>query len=293
MLKNNTLTLYLLCLALKVTAFTPADTTRKKDVWYSPLRIKKGLNSFYQHQRDSLHYPALVLHLGITTGYNNTIINLNEDRNPAKNIDFEKDLNFPSYSFGPRINIVLKVGHRGHFMAGLFAILRDEKHIISRDLYVRDHLIKNSTFVSSEFRFADLSLAYRYAFIRKKNFNVGFLAGLTALNYSLSVKTADFKARENVFFGMPATGLEGMLILADRFYIKTFLKFSSVHLRSYNFSLFNLKPQIEYYFSKQFGVGIRYHYAYTRIKDLEGLNFHGPFHYHLHAISLFGCMRFY
>jgi hypothetical protein len=257
----------------------------KKNKSMSGLRLKK----------DTLNYilPVLTIHLGASFGMSNGNARFNPDNAAGTRVNFKNDLGFPSNTIFPRINIVLAPGKNRQFLFDINNISIKKTALTPRELQVRDLNVPANTSLRSKFNLFFTNLSYRRTFIGKKHFNFGGLIGLDLHQYSLKLRNNETgtEAKNSFAVWSPLVGLDIFGFLHQDFFFRGTFNVVALPFHNYDLTQISFKSYFEYYFIKNFGLGLSYNYFYSDIREFRKVN--GSLKYQIHSVSLFASFRFY
>lgn len=271
------------------------------DVSRIPFRKNLHSNSLYQTYHtpivNSKKFPdaLFTFYLGGSLIFFEGNNQLGNSKMEGTKYNFNKDLDYPELRLSPRINAFIKINEISRVLLTLYNVRNRSIHTLEKDIWYKDALFKNGTDISSRFRLSTVSVAYNYNFIRRDRGEVGILLGGSTVYFMNEIETenlaANYTQRDGTWAFLPFAGFNCGIYLAENVYLRGIINYFSLNLDDYNFTVFNIKPSLEYFPFNNFGFGTRYHYAYNMISDLPWNDYNGKIKIKFNAISLFACYR--
>ncbi len=239
--------------------------------------------------------PFLTFYLGgslVFINGNNQLSDLSEN---GTRYDFRDDLHFPLYKLVPRINVYVKIGESNRLMISLYNIRHSVNTTINRDLQVGETLFPANIPVRAKVSLRSLLLGYNYVFMKRERGDLGFMIGVSGIYFQNKIETRDypvtFGIADNNWLVIPSIGLVSGMYIRPGIYLRGIVDYFSMGMKKYDFTIFNIKPTLEFYLYKNLGLAIRYHYSYNRISNIPWNDYHGEIKLHSHAFSLVACYR--
>jgi hypothetical protein len=237
-------------------------------------RFGLHLGGFFQNFRTTLA-------LGPASGGSGTDINLERDLGLGNQTSFSGDGYW-------------RFGRHGRFDFGYRGWTRKNTHTLERDIEFGDHTYVLGASVDFRQHTDVFNIAYGYSFINNPKVEFGLRLGVSAQNTKSTMSasatvggnTSSISDERSLFTPFPVIGAYGSATLMPRFFVTAEVAgLPSVTLSNYTVSFIDAKGGLEYFFSKNVGVGVNYEYVkatvsrnITRTIDLS-YRYSGPIAY--------------
>jgi hypothetical protein len=256
-----------------------------------PYKVKSKVLSGIKEDTFSFNFPLITLHLGGSLGFSNGNARFNTENAPGTNVNFNKDLGFPSSFVFPRFNAVFAFARKAQFIFDLNAIHIKKTGHVDKAVRVGNLDLPGGTSIKNDFKLFFVNGAYRNSFITKRHFDVGLLVGLDLHQYTLKLRNNETGERDKTSFSIwaPIIGLDWYGFVHKDLFFRTTAYVSAFPFHNYDFTEFAFKSYIEYFFIKNVGMGVSYNYFYSDIRQYSKIN--GSLKYQIHAFSLFASLR--
>jgi hypothetical protein len=182
----------------------------------------------HAQKKDSLVAPWWVEKFKLTAGIfvpvNNTKIQVSANGSAAgTDIDFNKDLGFPSTSATFLANAQWRISRRSRINLGYYNISRSATHTLQRDITFDSTTYHVNTAVNTNFSTAIYQFSYGYAIIEKPDYEIGVSIGAHTVGAKASIAakgtSVGFSTSNNFGFTapLPDLGIWGGYAFSDRF----------------------------------------------------------------------------
>jgi hypothetical protein len=258
------------------------------------LKLRKVKLSVLPKIRDdsfAFRFPVLTLHFGISVGYSSGKGRFNAGNAAGNSVNFNKDLGFPSSIVFPRFNGVLAFSQKVLLIFDLNSVRIRKTGHVNQATRIGNLDLPAGTSIKSDFNLFFINGAYRHSFLTKKHFDVGWLLGLDLHQYTLKLNNNETGETDKTSFSIwaPIIGLDCYGFVHKDLFFRSTAYISPFPFHNYNFTEFAFKSYIEYFFLKNFGMGLGYNYFYTDVRQFSKVN--GNLKYQIHSLSLFASLR--
>jgi hypothetical protein len=182
----------------------------------------------YSQKKDSLVAPWWVEKFKLTAGIfvpvNNTKIQVSANGSVAgTDIDFNKDLGFPSTSATFLANAQWRISRRSRINLGYYNISRSATHTLQKDITFDSNTYHVNTSVNTNFSTAIYQFSYGYAIIEKPDYEIGVSVGAHTVRAKASIEAngANVGLSTSNNFGftapLPDLGIWGGYAFSNRF----------------------------------------------------------------------------
>jgi hypothetical protein len=292
---NLNIPIYMLFLfRLALPSLGGSTTDREKEA--SPNKDKRSYG-FFNTSDSTKPYPQpfLTIHLGVahTTNFGN--VRLNSEHGRGSTISLRNDLDFPTTTFSPRINIIFNYGNFHNLAFDMYSANRKKTEVISRDIQFGNTTFPSGSEIKTRLRLTYASLCYSYMLFDNGRGRFAALGGVAGILYRLNIESrtfADLGQEKNIFVPLPTIGFNGSVYFTHYLFFRSMLKYSAWWSGQYNCNVIEFIPYLEYYVFKNLGIGIRYNFGYTSFKDLPDRKFNGSIENTFNAASLVLVYRF-
>jgi len=204
-----------------------------------------------------------------------------EDGRPGTEINFENVLGQNSHQTNLRLDGYWRFGPHGTLLFAYRGWHRTNDHVIDREITIGDTTYHVGANVSSDNRVDVIQLYYGYSFVNTGEFELGAMLGLsgyyTKLAFSASGNvtgpggtSAGTTGNESKNFLAPVPGIGGYLkyTLLPRFFIYGSVKgLPTVTISGHSGSFVDFTAGLDYFFTKNVGLGAGYEYTKITYKD--------------------------
>lgn len=215
--------------------------------------------------------------------------------NPGSRIDLESDLHLAKKKTLPAFVAGARLGGGFSIAAEYYSLGRSASADLSRDIVFDDVTYPAHARVASRFDTDIYRLTLGYAFIRRRQFEIGGALGLHATNVVAelsgqghigSAATQQQTRRDSFLAPLPTLGLFATVEPMPRLILNGRVDYLSLKIDKYDGRLVNAQISASYRFLKNAGIGIAYRYVDYRIDVLQPRT-RGRFAYRFNGPALF------
>jgi hypothetical protein len=256
----------------------PGDTAKSKSKTGKIQRFYIQLGGFF---------PLVTTNLRIDGG----------DGRVGTDIGLEETLGLSQNPSVFKIEGIYQMTKRSAFKAVYFRMNRKKTWIIDRQVTIADTTFDIGANIDYYFNTQYFALNYRYSLIAKKDWQAGLTFGLRWLDFQTGFKlvTDSINKEVNAGIGVPAALLglhiSGNMLprLTGRYDFEVF----KLSISGIDAIVYENKLSLEYYFTKNLGIGGAFNSAIYAAKDMPlSKNFNGSIRYSLIGLSAFAAFRF-
>lgn len=299
-MKNRNLSIVFYTLIFFLSGFSSnagVGNHEKESNWSKKIKEKKLNNLRYKLDSSKTSYPEpfLTIHLGVAYAVNTGNVQLNSEKTSGTNFDIHNDIGIPKTTIYPRVNAVLNFGNFRGLAFDTYGVRRKGDEVINKDIKYGNTTFISGSHVKSEMMLNYINLSFIKFFYDNGRARAAFLAGATGILYSLKINETSLGGnshKESVFVPLPSVGLNGSIYLRKNLFLRAVVKYSAWWTNSYKCNVININPYFEYYIFKNFGLGMRYNFGYTNIKELPDKTFNGSIKNTLSAVAVVFVYRF-
>lgn len=296
-LNLNILLCILILFGLKLPSKAGIDNNEEKESFWSKYSKGKKSNRLRSTVDSVKTYPQpfLTIHLGVahTTNFGN--VRLNSENGQGTKISLRNDLDFPTTTISPRVNVIFNYGNFHNLAFDMYSANRRETEVITKDIKYGNATFPAGSEIKTTLRLTYASLCYSNFFFDNGRGRIAALAGVAGIFYRLNIKSttiADLSEKKSIFVPLPTIGLNGSVYLTRNLFLRGMIKYSAWWSKNYNCNVIEFIPYFEYYIFKNFGLGMRYNFGYTSFKNLPDKKFNGSIENSFNAISAVFVYRF-
>ena len=210
-----------------------------------------------------------------------TIVSIERsDGTPGTEVNLEDALGQNSHQTNIRLDGYWRFGPHGSLVFAYRGWHRTNEKVMDRDITIGDTTYHAGANVSSDNRVNVIQLYYAYSFVNTGELELGAQLGLsgyyTKLAFSASGNvtgpggtTAGTTGNEDTNFLAPVPGIGGYLkyTLLPRFFVYANVKgLPTVTISGYSGSMIDVTAGLDYFFTKNFGIGAGYEYSKITFK---------------------------
>ncbi len=199
-------------------------------------------------------------------------------------IDFEEIFDMNANRSTARMFGTARISEKRRYIDfGYVDISRSGTNVLDRDIEFGDYQINAGANVTAKFDTAFIYAAFRYDFLHLEQVRISGSAGLTWLNLATGlsgsgsytdpdgvvVVAGTFDRESSVGAPVPMIGMNLDWALARRLVLRTYSRFFRINLDSFSGGLNESGVRLNWYFAKQFGLGIGYDRTDLRLKELD------------------------
>lgn len=224
-------------------------------------------------QETNMLYPRFRLGVGAFASFFNTTLRLDsEELGIGTEIDLEDDLGFDTKKFDFRTSGYLRLGRRHRIAFGYFNLTRSSNRVIDEDIQFGDEIFPVDTEVNADFKTEFVLLGYRFSFLARQKVEVAAALGMSAMFTKSGISAVgtigdeDVDAvseRRSATFPVATLGLDATWAPLSRLNVRGAIGGLYVKISSVRASVGNANLDVEYFLTRNFGLGIGY--AYTRL----------------------------
>lgn len=212
-------------------------------------------------------------------------------------INMEEALGLTSHPKVFRIDGIYQMTRRSSFKATYFQMDRKQTWTIDKDIKIRDTTFYVDATLKYHFNMQYFGLNYGFSAIANKNFRAGFTTGLRYLYFDAKFEVASNNVNDGVgggigvpvlLFGFNASGN-----ILPRLIGRYDFEFFQLSLPGFKGLVYENRISLEYYFTKNLGLGGSFTSLLYNVKDVPlSNNFNGGFKYTISGLSLFAAFKF-
>jgi len=211
-----------------------------------------------------------------------TIVTIDRsDGSPGTEINMEDVLGQNSHQTNIRLDGYWRFGQHGSIVFAYRGWHRTNEHVLDRDISIGDTTYHVGANVSVDNRVSVIQLYYAYSFWNTGEFELGAQLGFsgyyTKLAYSASKNftgpggsVGTSTGTEDTNFLAPVPGIGGFFkytILPRCFVYATIKGLPTITISGYSGSMIDVTAGLDYYFTKNFGIGAGYEYSSITYKN--------------------------
>ncbi len=200
-------------------------------------------------------------------------------------INFEDVLDLPGNKTTARMLGTVRISpKRRHIDFGYVSIDRSGARTLDEDITFADHTIAQGAEVAARFSTQFMYAAFRYDFLHEDKIRISGSAGMTFLRVKASL-VADgafvtdsngvpitetvFRREGSQGAPVPMVGLNLDWALTKRLVVRTYTRFFKLNLDTFNGGLQETGIHLNWYFVKNFGMGVGYDRTDLDVKELK------------------------
>jgi hypothetical protein len=199
-------------------------------------------------------------------------------------IDFEEIFDMNPHRSTARMFGTARISPaRRYIDFGYVAIDRSGTRVIDREIEWGDNIIQAGADLTAKFNTAFIYAAFRYDVLHLEPVHIAGSAGLTWLQLSTGLSgTADYTDPDGVFHPaeafdregsagapVPMVGLNLDWALARRLVVRGYSRFFRINISEFDGGLFESGIRLNWYFAKNFGLGLGYDRTDLKIDELK------------------------
>jgi len=198
-------------------------------------------------------------------------------------VDFEDVFDMPGNRSTARMFGTARISaERRYIDFGYVNLRRSGSRILDDDLTWGDFTIVNGSSVTAEFNTAFIYAAFRYDFLHLEQVRISGSAGVTWINLGTGVSAngtinnpdgsfyaSTYDKSGSVGAPVPMVGLNLDWALAHRLVLRTYTRFFRLNLSDFSGGLNEAGMRLNWYFAKNFGMGIGYDRTDLNLKELK------------------------
>ncbi len=231
-------------------------------------------NSYYAQQRGMNERFRLDIG-GFFQKFDTTVSVEGSDGRPGTEVNLEDVLGQNSHQTNLRLDGYWRFGPHGSLVFGYRGWHRTNEHVIDRDINIGDTTYEAGANVSTDNRVNVFQLYYAYSFINNGDMELGAMLGLSAYYTKLSFEASGYvigpggsvgattgNEAKNLLAPVPGIGAFFKYTLLPRTFIYAEIKgLPTVTISGYSGSMIDVTAGLDYYFTKNVGIGGGYEYS--------------------------------
>lgn len=199
-------------------------------------------------------------------------------------IDFEDVLDLPGDKTTARMLGFVRISEKRRYIDfGYVDISRTGTRVLNRDVEFGDYTYHQGGEAHTRFATQFMYAAFRYDFLHEEKIRISGSAGATFLRLVASIEgqagfvtdaddqpvTNDFQRKVSAVAPVPMVGLNLDWALTRRLVLRTYTRFFRLNLDKFNGGLHESGIRLNWYFVKNFGMGLGYDRTDLSIKELK------------------------
>ena len=199
-------------------------------------------------------------------------------------VNFEDVLDLPGDKTTARMLGFVRISEKRRYIDfGYVDISRRGTRTLDRDVDWGDHTFHAGGDVTSHFGTQFMYAAFRYDFLHEDKIRISGSAGATFLRLVASLQAqgglvtdvdgnpvaTDFESKVSAVAPVPMVGLNLDWALTKRLVLRTYTRFFRLNLDKFNGGLSESGIRLNWYFIKNFGMGLGYDRTELTIKELK------------------------
>lgn len=207
-------------------------------------------------------------------------------------VDFEDDLDLTDRKALGAILGSVRLGEKWKIEAEYFGLNRSGTRMISRTINWGNNTYPVNATVSSSFDSDVYRLSVGYSFIKDKEKEFGVALGLFVTDFKASLSTANLgSSTGDTLAPLPTIGVYGAYAFTPKWLVSGRVDYFSLDYDNYDGSLTNAQAQVQYQFTRNFGVGLGYRYVDYDLSATDS-SWTGNIEYKFRGPTLFGTVSF-
>ena len=200
----------------------------------------------------------------------------------------ERDLGFQSRPAQGRMELVFRLLQNGRVRFSYFGVDRSSSAVINRVILFGDDVFDIGDRLTSQLDWRDMQFTYTYSFIRTSNVEVGFGAGVDAIQARAvgRVPARSIGEEATGAGAFPTAVLDGTWAISKRFAINARVQYFSASVGKFSGSLAEYHTDLQYRWRRNFQMGIGYT-VNRAIFDISEGDFPGRFSLHTRGPEAF------
>ena len=207
-------------------------------------------------------------------------------------IDFESDLDLTDRKALGAFLASVRLGEKWRIEAEYFGLNRSGTRTINKTINWGNVSFPINATVSSSFDSDVYRLSGGYSFIKDKQKEIGVALGLFVTDFKASLSTANLgSSTGDTLAPLPTIGVYGAYAFTPRWLVSGRVDYFTLNYDDYDGSLTNAQAQVQYQFTRNFGVGLGYRYVDYDLTATDS-SWTGSVEYKFHGPTLFGTLSF-
>ena len=207
-------------------------------------------------------------------------------------VDFEDDLALADREALGAILGSVRLGEKWRIEAEYFGLNRSGTRALSRTINWGDNTYTVGTVVSSSFDSDVYRLSGGYSFIKNNQSELGVALGLFVTDFKASLAASGIGASaSDTLAPLPTIGVYGAHAFTPRWLVSGRVDYFTLDYDEYDGSLTNAQLQVDYRFTRHFGVGVGYRYVRYDL-DVTDSSWNGSVEYKFQGPMIFGVASF-
>jgi len=199
-------------------------------------------------------------------------------------VDFEDVFDIPGSKATARMFGTARISpNRRYIDFGYVDINRRGSRVLEQDLTWGDYtIVANGSSVTADFNTAFIYAAFRYDFLHVEQVHISGSAGLTWINLSTGLSaqgtindsdgnfySSSYEKKASTGAPVPMIGINLDWALTRRLVVRTYTRFFRLNMSDFNGGLNESGVRLNWYFVKNFGLGIGYDRTDLNLKELS------------------------
>jgi hypothetical protein len=238
--------------------------------------------------------------------YNNvsTQISVTTPNGVGAAFDFEDVFDIPGSEIAGRMFGTVRISEQRRFIDfGYVDIRRSGTRVLLQDVQYGDYLFPAGSSATAKFNTGFIYVAFRYDFLHLEPIRISGSAGITYLDLGVGLSgvathpdpndpttTVTDYVDQNQSIGapIPMLGLNMDWALTRRLVLRTYSRFFRINVSNVNGGLFETGIRLNWYFAKNFGLGLGYDRTDLKIDEARLSNGDiGQFNYQISGAGLY------
>jgi len=203
------------------------------------------------------------------------------DGSPGTEVNLEDVLGQDAHKTSLRLGGYWRFGPHGNLQFGYRGWHRTNEHVIDRDINIGDTTYHAGANVSTDNRVDVFQLYYGYSFVNNGQLELGAELGLSGYYTKISFEasgsftgpggtTSGTTGNEGTNFLAPVPGIGGYVkyTILPRFFVNAAVRgLPTVTISGYSGSMVDVTAGLDYFFTKNIGIGASYEYTKITFKN--------------------------
>ena len=244
----------------------------------------------------SIAVPEIYASVGVYFPDIRSRFRVDGSRGLGTDIQLEDALRLTSSMSVFRADVLGKISKRSQLAASFTSLQRSSDFSIDEPIAIFDTILDVNTRANFFFDTYYYALTWRYSFFDEVNWNAGLSAGLRLVQFNSGIDAtlngSTFQGSEKVRAPAILFGVHGAGYLTPRLLARYSLEYFQIEVVGVGIQVIETRASIEYFISKNIGLGAAYSTNEYLVEDIPLSDFSGKVEFEFGGFNLFATARF-